>query len=241
MRGSLAASFFLLFFLLASRECRSYENHGHRRNLGSRVAGEDGAELFCVADDGSRISTDIEISTTAEATQFTEDVLRCPGADFRVKWEGTVVLNQPLRLNNGTSVTITGSSATSTDDTGEISQVNGGGLTQLFALNGSALHLKRLALTGGKASEGGVVAAHNQASVTIDDCEVYYNTATNMGGESSKGGKLQIWHWQHFSDPPPICWKILIPTNRAQSTSSLLDVSNRKSCGDRTRIIHWGC
>ncbi|CAN0541389.1 unnamed protein product, partial [Ectocarpus sp. 8 AP-2014] len=47
----------------------------------------------------------------------------------------------------------------------------------------SSLWLEGVSLTGGGGLRGGVVAAYQNASVTLIDCEVYGNAVSNVGGE----------------------------------------------------------
>lgn len=47
----------------------------------------------------------------------------------------------------------------------------------------SSLWLEGVSLTGGGGLCGGVVAAYQNASVTLVDCEVYGNAVSDVGGE----------------------------------------------------------
>lgn len=119
----------------------------------------------------------VVVSDTDGATLLGQELLRCPGFDFEVDWRGKIRIDQPLELANGTSLKITGSGNK------DSSIVDGGGQSSLFFLNGSALLLDSVVLTGGDGIDGGVVEARDGASVEFNNCDVYLNKASSNGGE----------------------------------------------------------
>lgn len=150
----------------------------------------------CYNSDGSPISTtDVAVSTTAEATELGEHLLLCPGVEFTVSWRGSVTLAQPLAFSNGTFLKIAGFS--------EDSLIDGGGATHLFEVNGSSavLDIEALSLTGGKGASGGVVVARDGAVVTLSACDVFENEAASKGGEGLLCGKM-------MSDRLCVCYHV---------------------------------
>lgn len=115
------------------------------------------------------------VESVDDAAQLRLDLLRCSGNSFEVEWRGSIRLDQPMKLMNGTSLRITGIGKNS-------SAIDGNRAVQLFVVTGSGLHLESLALTGGEGVNGGVVAARDGSSIKLVDCDVYNNTA-NSGGE----------------------------------------------------------
>lgn len=122
----------------------------------------------------------VVVASSDDALRLSQNLTRCPGAEFEVEWHGAIMINESLPLANGTSLKVTGG--------GEYSSVvNGNGEVPLFVVNASTLRLEGLALTGGDGVVGGVVAARDNASVTFTDCDVFGNKASSKGGEWELG------------------------------------------------------
>lgn len=176
----------LLVLLLgtgAARESSSQRNtNNNNNNTIVKSSSSSPSASSCVATDGSLISTTaVVVSTSNEATQLTNNLLRCPGAAFEVEWRGSVIISAPLTLSDGTSLKITGSRGGKT--TAAAATVHGDGLTALFELNGASLRLESLRLTRGNSPEGGAIAARGNSLVAFVECEVYENAASSKGGE----------------------------------------------------------
>ncbi|CBJ31468.1 conserved unknown protein [Ectocarpus siliculosus] len=94
---------------------------------------------------------------------------------------GHVRITQPLDVVAGTSLKITGSA---TFDGANVVDGDGSLSTPMFFVEDSqsSLWLEGVSLTGGGGLRGGVVAAYQNASVTLIDCEVYGNAVSNVGG-----------------------------------------------------------
>lgn len=122
------------------------------------------------------VTASSSVSTTNEAAKLSRDLLLCHGGEFIVHWEGSVAIDQPLRVTEGTSLHITGSS--------DGAMIHGVGEVQIFEVNGtgSSLHLEKVALNGGLAELGGAISARG-ASITLRECELHDNEATVAGGE----------------------------------------------------------
>ena len=119
----------------------------------------------------------VVVASADDALSLSQNLTRCPGADFEVEWHGSIVISETLELANGTSLKVTGGKHYS-------SVVDGNGGLPLFVVNSSTLHLEGLALTGGDGVIGGVVAARGNASVTLTECDVFGNKVSSKGGES---------------------------------------------------------
>lgn len=169
----------LLLLLLAPGAARGHASKSSSNNNAKVKTLSSSPSSSCVAADGSLVATTaVVVSTTNEATQLSQNLLRCPGSTFEAEWRGSVQISEPLALSDETSLKIVGSQGETTAST-----VHGHGSTALFELNNASLRLEGLALTGGSAAEGSAVAARDDALVTFVDCEVYENVATSKGGE----------------------------------------------------------
>lgn len=140
-------------------------------------------------------TVNINVSTTNDLQNLV-DSLQCTGEGvFNVTWVGSLQIDSPFEVSNGTSLTVTGhepssssqdsSSSTSLDgyNFGSGAVINGGGTSGLFSVsNGSALYLNKLVLAGGDAEEGGAVAVRFSSSVNVFGCALINNNAIE-GGE----------------------------------------------------------
>ncbi|CAN0487605.1 unnamed protein product, partial [Laminaria digitata] len=50
----------------------------------------------------------VVVASSQDALQLSQNLTRCPGAEFEVEWQGAVVITEPLGLANGTSLKVTG-------------------------------------------------------------------------------------------------------------------------------------
>lgn len=119
------------------------------------------------------------VSSTAEASNFSEALL-CSGAgQFEVEWSGDVLLEQPIIIN-GSYVKITGVGP------GE-AVIDGGGSVSLFDVyGGSTLELHALSLVGGwRNGSGGGLALFGfedePCRLTASNCSFIGNTAEYGG------------------------------------------------------------
>lgn len=124
------------------------------------------------------------VSDTAGALQLAEALNCSAGGSFDVEWVGSVVMEEPIRVFGGTSLSLTGTS----DKT---SILDGTGQSSLFEVHsGSALHLFRLGLTNGAGVQGAVIHATG-SYVTMAGCTVSNNTGDCGAGIFLKTSTLE--------------------------------------------------
>ena len=129
-----------------------------------------------------------EVTTTAEARELATALNCSGGGSFDVRWEGTVIVDQPIVLTDGMMVTIAGVG------TGAI--VDGNGYTQLFTVSDSTLNLVDIALENGYGSgNGGAVWAGGvDSAVFCNGTTSFNNNEANTGGAVSiVDGALMSW------------------------------------------------
>lgn len=121
--------------------------------------------------------TNLTVSNSVEANDLAEALL-CSGGQFEASWVGEVLVSRTVRVSNGTSLRISGTSSGG-------SIVDGGGLYQLFHVSGgSTLELKGLSLVNGFSDEGGAaVAVSDASSLEVSGCSFDGNRA-GAGGMS---------------------------------------------------------
>lgn len=115
------------------------------------------------------------VLNTQHAEQLRLD-LNCTDGEFRVKWEGSVLLDYTLRVSGGTSLTVSG--------VGNSPSVGGGNAVRLFMVEDGALHIENLSLVEGRAKDGAAIYAESSA-VSLSNCslrENHANESRSFGG-----------------------------------------------------------
>lgn len=128
--------------------------------------------------------SDRTVSTTADASDLSNE-LNCSGpGHFAVNWSGEVSLTQTIAISNGKSVNISGHAGNAV--------IYGGSAVRLFEVNdGSTLELHGLSLVGGRggnegsfAEYGGAVLVSNRSRLAAFSCSFIGNSATSFGGRT---------------------------------------------------------
>lgn len=128
-------------------------------------------------------SAPIVVEDTAGALRL-KAAVDCSGGSFDVEWVGFVLVEEPISVLGGTTVSITGA----VDKT---SIVNGANLTPLFTVDGGILHLNNLTLANGTGDRGGAIYATN-GMLTISGCVLSNNTALLGGGVCLNGTVWEV-------------------------------------------------
>lgn len=124
------------------------------------------------------------VETSAQARDLAAAV-GCSGGSFDVEWRGTVVVDEPIYVVNGTVLTVTGGAVAGAGsgggDDGDDAVIDGNSATRLFAVVDAALHLSGVTVSSGAGVAGGAVAAAGSA-LTLDRTSFVGNSATGGSG-----------------------------------------------------------
>lgn len=134
---------------------------------------------------GVGATNNLQVSSAEDVSTLSTQLLGCVGAEFLVEWRGMVDVEVTLQVLNGTSLVVTGSTAAVSVIYGVGGDRHEGGSEDkpLFVVsNDSKLSLEKVRLTRGHAIYGGAILARSAAAVTMVDCEVMDNIATENGG-----------------------------------------------------------
>eukprot|EP00904_Undaria_pinnatifida_P004259 jgi/Undpi1/13834/HiC_scaffold_9.g03485.m1 len=99
--------------------------------------------------------------------------VNCSGGSFEVEWRGSVVVDGPIYVTNGTILTITG--------VGSDALIDGNASTRLFTVVDASLHVSGVSISYGVSTVGGAIAAAG-SSLTFDQTNFTGNTADGNGG-----------------------------------------------------------
>lgn len=113
------------------------------------------------------------VDDAAQAQALTAAV-NCSGGSFEVEWRGTVVVDEPIYVADGTSLTISGAA-------GSTASVDGNSSTRLFTVVNAALHLDGLNISYGASTVGGAIAATG-STLTFNRTNFVGNSASGAGG-----------------------------------------------------------
>lgn len=128
----------------------------------------------------------IRVDGTAGVTALRSSVNCTNGGALEAVWAGRVLIDAPIVVAQGTSLSVTGEDA--------LAEAHGSSASSLFEVSGGgALTLTGLKLSGGSAETGGAVSS-SLADLTLDNCTFEGNVATdgNAGAVSADGGNLTI-------------------------------------------------
>lgn len=115
------------------------------------------------------------VETSAQA-QALAAAVNCSGGSFDVEWRGTVIVDEPIYVVNGTVLTVTGAAADSH------AAIDGNFATRLFTVVNASLRLSGVNITSGAGvAVGGAVAAAG-STLTLNRTNFVGNTATGSGG-----------------------------------------------------------
>eukprot|EP00903_Cladosiphon_okamuranus_P006562 g6410.t1 len=142
------------------------------------------ANGFDDSKDSKVCAADHQVSTDAAA--LATSILACPDGDFAVEWVGEVLIEETIHVTGGTSLDIAGA--------GPGAIADGGGDTQLFAVDGdSRLHLSDMILSNGNASYGGAIFA-NQSSVSFTGNMSFISNSAEFGGAILSLESILSWN-----------------------------------------------
>ncbi|CAN0042723.1 unnamed protein product [Ectocarpus fasciculatus] len=113
------------------------------------------------------------VAESAEALALAAAV-NCSGGSFEVEWRGSVVVELPIYVSDGTVVTVTGVDSTAV--------IDGNAATRLFTVIDASLHLRNVNVSHGSSSSvgGGIAAAGSR--VTLNHTSFVGNRADGHGG-----------------------------------------------------------
>ncbi len=113
------------------------------------------------------------MDSTAQARALTAAV-DCSGGSFEVEWRGSVVVDMPIYVVDGTVLSVTGGGSSP-------ARISGNYSTQLFRVVNATLHATNIDIHGGSGIYGGAIAAAG-SRLTFDNANFTDNTARGHGG-----------------------------------------------------------
>ena len=171
-----------LWMLYFFRKCCTCSCSGFSCGLGlfDCIDPDAGDEFYeCEASPPASLPCSVEVQRewvvddTAQAQALTTAV-NCSGGSFEVEWRGTVVVDEPIYVADGTTLTISGVS-------GSTASVDGNSSTRLFTVVNAALHLDGLNVSYGASPAGGAIAATG-STLTFNRTNFVGNSAISDGG-----------------------------------------------------------
>ena len=139
-----------------------------------------GITLFCAYKTGvygQTCSPDVQkwvINDPVQARSFSQAV-NCTGGNFEVEWNGRVVIDETIRVLDGTIMTVTGAG------TNGNAFMDGGGQTQIFSVENAELHLEDITVGNGNGSSGGAIYSSG-STLSFIDTHFVENKAFGDGG-----------------------------------------------------------
>lgn len=112
------------------------------------------------------------VETSAQARALAAAV-NCSGGSFEVEWRGSVVMDEPIYVTNGTALAVTG--------VGSDAVMDGGGLIRIFTIVDASLSLSRVSISSGSSVAGGAIAA-SRSTLVLNQTDFVGNSATGNGG-----------------------------------------------------------
>ena len=113
------------------------------------------------------------VETSAQARALAAAV-NCSGGSFEVEWRGSVIVDTPIYVVDGTVLTVSGSGP------GPV-LIDGNGSTQLFTVVNATLHVSGVDIVGGAGISGGAIGAAG-SSLTFVQTSFSGNFAAGNGG-----------------------------------------------------------
>lgn len=98
--------------------------------------------------------------------------VNCSGGNFEVEWNGRVVIDDTIRVLDGTIMTITGVNN---------AFIDGGGNTQIFSVENAELHLNDVTVSNGNGTDGGAIYSSG-SRLSFTDTHFVENKAFVNGG-----------------------------------------------------------
>eukprot|EP00752_Nemacystus_decipiens_P008479 g7576.t1 len=146
------------------------------------------AALPCAAD----VQRTWVVETAAQA-QALAAAVNCSGGSFEVEWRGTVIVDEPIYVVDGTVLALTGA--------GLEAVMDGNSTTRLFTVVDAALHVSGVNMSSGAGSVGGAVAATGSI-LTLNGTNFAGNSASGEGGAVyvSGGSSVSFVGGEIFAD-----------------------------------------
>eukprot|EP00752_Nemacystus_decipiens_P013054 g11547.t1 len=123
------------------------------------------------------------VDDSAQAQALTTAV-NCSGGSFEVEWRGAIVVDEPIYVADGTTLTVSGVA-------GSLASIDGNSSTRLFTVVNAALHLDGLNVTRGSSTAGGAIAAVG-STLTFNRTNFVGNSASGGGGAVFVSGASSV-------------------------------------------------
>lgn len=134
-------------------------------------------------------NTSTNVEFTVESSQdasLAAEMVNCAGGDFSIEWVGNIVVPTAFNISGGTTLSVHGGST-------EQDIMDGALSNQLFTVAGGELNLEGLTMTGAFTNgEGGMLYA-TESVVTVTDCVIAGNMATEGGAVFLHESHLEIY------------------------------------------------
>lgn len=121
--------------------------------------------------------------------QLLAAAINCSGGSFEVEWEGTVALDEPLLVTDGTVLQVTGDGSTAV--------VDGNGTSRAFTVINAVLHVSGVNISLGASTIGGGIAAAG-ASLVFNSTHFHGNSASREGGALWLSNSNASWSGSTF-------------------------------------------
>eukprot|EP00903_Cladosiphon_okamuranus_P017270 g15914.t1 len=133
------------------------------------------------------------VETPAQARALAAAV-NCSGGSFEVEWRGTVVVDEPIYVVDGTILAVTGANSEAV--------IDGNSATRLFTVIDAALHVSGVNMSSGAGIVGGAIAAAGSI-LTLNRTNFAGNSATAGSGGAvyaSGGSTVTFVGGETFAD-----------------------------------------
>lgn len=127
--------------------------------------------------DGRPCSPEVQQAWVVESTaqaQALAAAVDCSGGSFEVEWRGSVVVDTPINIGDGTVLSVTGGGFSP-------ARIDGNYSTQLFRVINATLHATDIDIHRGSGIYGGAIAAAG-SRLTFDNANFTANDAGGHGG-----------------------------------------------------------
>lgn len=122
------------------------------------------------------------VDSSAQARALTAAV-NCSGGSFEVDWRGSVVVDEPIYVADGTALTVTGASPDAV--------IDGNAATRLFTVVNATLHLRGVSVGSGASITGGAIAAAGSI-LSFNQTTFVGNSAAGNGGAIHLSGGSSV-------------------------------------------------
>ena len=141
------------------------------------------------------------------------ETVYCTGGEFEVKWKGHIMVDESIVVPTGTVLNVTGMGPNAT--------IDGGGVTRLFTVINSTLHVTNLRMTNGSSVFGGAIYSSG-STLTFNGTTFVDNVA------SASGGALLM------SDGSNACFRETIFSTNKAPAGGAVHLSNGRALWEET-------